>query len=388
MARPRPHPADTVLWTLLPAAVLLSITAGQAVAGLAVLRWAASPGRRWPAGLRIPVLAFLGWAAASTLAGGSGIPSLRDGFGKWVFVLLLPAGWSWARSGGDLRWPLTGLLAAVAGLLPFSLREFLAGPGNRAGAFSGGGPHLGSNVMMALVIAAAVATAPVAPALRGIAVAMAGLLAAGLALTLNRAAALGAAVGIAVTLALRRPVLLAVALLTVVGAMAARPDAKAVLRLRAGLLYPVDETARERTLMWSSGLRMIRDRPWAGVGGRRNFIRVYEASYRRAENRESEPGHVHNSWIQAAVLHGLPGLGLLCWWCAVLLRHAGPALRRRMPSGAFPAGEALLPLLLAVLVNACFDFVLADGQHALMWYALTGLLLGSAGRIRPAGSRG
>ncbi len=371
MARARTHPFDAILWTCLPAAILLSITAGQIVAALAVLRWATT-GRRWPAGLATPVLAFLGWAAASTLLGGSGVASLRDGAGKWAFLLLLPAGWAHIRAGGDIRRSLVALLVTAAGLLPFGVRAFLAAPGGRAEAFSGGGPHLGSNLMMALVVAVAVAITPARPWLRRAAAGGAGLLAIGLALTLNRAAALGALAGTTVAIGRRRPVLLAAALLAAAGILAATPGAKPVLRLHAGLLYPVDDTSRERVLMWTSGLRMIRDRPFTGIGGRRNFIRTYEARYRHRDSREPEPGHVHHSYIQTAVLHGVPGLGLLGWWLAVLLRHA-LAVRR-----SIPWGETLIPLTTAVLVNAGFDFVLADGQHAMMWHALTGLLLGSA----------
>lgn len=379
MARSRLHPADRLLWAAVPAAALLSISAGQALAAAAIARWALSTGRRWPAGLGWPVAAFLAWAATSSLLGGSGAAALRDGAGKWAFALLLPAAWRHARSGADLRWPLAGLLAAFAGVLPFGLRAFLAAPGGRAEAFSGGGPHLGSNVMMALVVAVAFAASAAAPTVRRLALTAAALLAAGLALTLNRAAALGAAAGGAVTMARTRPALLAAALVAVAGVLAANPGAKPVLRLRAGLLYPVDDTSRERVLMWTAGLRMIRDRPWMGVGGRRRFIAIYESGYRPPDSRESKPGHVHHSFIQAAVLHGLPGLGLLAWWLAVLARHAAHGTSRRAPSGSLPAGAARIPLLVAVLVNACFDFVLADGQHALMWYALTGLLLGAAG---------
>ncbi len=107
---------------------------------------------------------------------------------------------------------------------------------------------------------------------------------------------------------------------------------------------------------------MIRAEPLAGFATRTGFMDAYSTSYRASDSLEPRPGHVHNSYLQTAVLHGIPGLGLLLWWLVSLWRMS--------PSPA-------IPLFAAVLVNAFFDFVLADGQHALMWYVLLGILLGA-----------
>jgi O-antigen ligase len=121
--------------------------------------------------------------------------------------------------------------------------------------------------------------------------------------------------------------------------------------------------------MWFSGLQMVRDRPLLGFTSRRNFIIWYSTRYRDPGALETVPGHVHNSVLQTAILHGIPGLGLLIWWLAVVWR-AGQ-------SRPTPDMAAIQPLLLAVFINAQVDFVIADGQRAMMLYVLLGLLLGT-----------
>lgn len=380
MSRPVAGRWERALWALLPAVAVLSITGGQLLAAVLIAHWIWSGRDRapwgWPPGLRVSLLAFLGWTVVAGLVAPDSIPG---GTGKWLVTLLIPAGWAHVRAGGDPRWALLGLLAAAVAILPFGAIRVLHLPEGRAEAFSGGAPHLGSNLMMGLVIAVSLALGAwprrQASVARVMAVAAAIVCVIGLGLTQNRAAAAGAVVGISVVTARTRPVLVAAGLIIAASLLAARPEMPPVVRLRAGLLQGERDTSRERLRMWWSGLRMVRDRPLLGFAGRGAFIAAYESDYRAPDAHEPRPGHVHQSLLQAAVLHGVPGLGLLGWWLAVLLRLAlgardGPAIR-------WPLAPALLPLLAVVLVNAQFDFVLADGQHAMLWTVLTGLLLGA-----------
>ncbi len=396
------HPLVSMGWTLLPPAVLLSITAGQALGGALIAHWALTPARRrrWPAGLRGPLLGFLGWIVlAALLAGANPLAAA----GKWAFLLLLPAAYAHAAAGADIQPPLLAFLATAAALLPSGAWTFLHYPGGRARGFSGGAPHLGTNLMLGAVIFGAMAFASAG---RGAArLWAAGLACAtGLALTLNRGAMLGLAVAAGLVTARRRPAWLAVALGLVAAAAAAFPNEKAVLRLRTGFAYPVDDSSRERVRMWGAALRMMRNRPLAGVGTREAFIREYATRYKDPAASELRPGHVHNSYLQTAVLHGVPGLGLLLWWLAVLWNGL-PALglsgkvsptvtatpqrsvtpSRPPPPSEWPYRRALKPVVVALLVNAGFDFVLADGQHAMMWSTLLGLVLGS---VPEGGNRG
>jgi len=357
-------------WILLPVAALYSISGAQAIATLLILHWFWS--RLDPHALRpvlVPLAAFLIWTVAAALLAEPASPDVRGALEKWIFALTLPAAWAWARRQESIRGPITALLAAGMVILPWGLSVFLSTEGSRAGGFSGSGPHLGSNLMMAFVVASALAFAA-RRAWVAVGLALSSLLLlAGVGLSLNRSALLGAIVAAVLICARRRPLLLAAGLALVAAGVTAFPLSKPALRLRSALLFNVDDTARERALMWAGGCRMIRARPLAGFTSRSRFADAYSAEYRDAQSREPRPGHVHNSYLQAAVLHGIPGLGLLLWWLAGLVRLA---LRSRE--------AAAVPLLVAVFVNAGFDFVLADGQHALMWFALVGLLLGSGVR--------
>jgi len=366
-------------WTLLPAAALFSISAGQALAALLVLHWFFSGRfRSAPKSISVPLAAFLGWTLVAAFLAEPAAPDLAGAVEKWIFALTLPAAYAHAARGGSVRGPMTLLLAAGITVIPFGFHSFLATAGGRAGAFSGSGPHLGSNLMMGFVIFLAVAVAARGP-LAALLAAAAAVMLGGLGLTLNRSALLGAAAGTAVVAARRRPLILAAVLALLTVAAASFPVSKPVLRLRSALLYRWDQSSHERVLMWSAGCRMIRARPLAGFASRRRFMDAYESGYRDASALEPRPGHVHNSYLQTGVLHGIPGLGLLLWWLTALWRLATAPVRQ--PEGSPAWREALIPLLVAVLVNAAFDFVLADGQHALMWYALTGLLLGAAATV-------
>ena len=71
-------------------------------------------------------------------------------------------------------------------------------------------------------------------------------------------------------------------------------------------------TAQERLSMWSSGVRIIRDHPWTGVG-MGAMARTY-AHYREPDSPvdpNRRIGHLHNNIIQIATERGL--LGLACW---------------------------------------------------------------------------
>jgi O-antigen ligase len=134
---------------------------------------------------------------------------------------------------------------------------------------------------------------------------------------------------------------------------------------------------------------MVRDRPLAGFATRDNFQAQYSSRFRSPLSEEKgTPGHVHNSYIHSAVLHGIPGLGLVLWFLCVLwrnIRSASAGVRDGPWKQA--AAMSLAPVFLAVLVNSFFDFVLADGQRAMMFYVLAGLLLGSVALTRRASPR-
>jgi len=368
-------PIEDILWLIFLPAVLLSISAGQAVA---VLLFALRLTRRerfhpLPGFLR-PTLAFLGWAVLTALVADPG--RWTDMLSKWWVILVAALVYDRARStGGFPRMLLAVFITAVA-LFPFEIWGFFGTSAGRAMAFSGGAPSLGSNLMMLSIICFALAGMA-----RGRTKLAAGaffiILLAGLVMSVNRAALLGAAVALGWMAFRRLPALVPAALLVLGTFMAVAPESSITWRLR-GIVRPyTSPTSEERLHMWTSGMKMVRDQPMTGFATRRGFMENYGTRYRHPRALEAGPGHVHNSFIQTAVLHGVPGLGLLLWLLAIVWRNLRRASRA---AAADPwraaAAASTLPLLLAVLVNSFFDFVPAEGQRALMFWALVGLLPG------------
>jgi len=396
-------------WILFPAALLLKLTPGQVLAGLLIVAWllrrrrsrrnAGSSGARrrgdpfFPPGLKWPLTAFYGWIAVSTLIASNQGVSPADAFSKWLYPLLLLPAFSWSAGIGASRRrsagpePASGsirislwiflillLVMIICHLLAMRPEDFLTGR------FSGGKPNLTTNIMMVLMIFTALTFNT-----RGIPAVVYSLacmvLITVLFLIFQRGPFLGAAAGLSLLVARRRPVLVAIGLAIVIGFFATFPESRPVTRTRS-IFAPSESTSlRERLALWKSGMRMIRDRPLVGFAGRRNFMRFYEIKYREPWTRVIEtPGHVHNSIIHSAVLFGVPGLGLFLWWITILFQKAWSRWRcaglYRDPVTASLA-LALLPMLVAMAVNSQFDLAVAESQRAMMFYALTGLILGA-----------
>jgi hypothetical protein len=366
-----------LLWTLFPLAILCSISLGEAWAGVLVLvalvagRW-----RRIPRNLLVPMLVFYAWIIVGGLLAGAGVADFRDAAAKWSFSLLLLLALSAGPTDGRvLRRSL--ILVAVAGiLLVVLIRDPVYG---RARAFSGGAPNLGTNLMMASLLFLSILISgrsrKPASAVVCLLLSLAGMLA-----SLNRSAMLGLASGAAILVGRKRPLLVLLAVGGIAGLVTGFPDGSLSRRITS-IVDSRSQSGRERVFMWKAGVHMLRDRPLLGLTGRRAFIKEYSTRYRDPNSFETTPGHVHNSYLQTAILHGIPGLGLLLWWLYVLFLRA-VRLMRHPPHRQDPhttALQAALPaLIIAVLVNGFFDYVIADGQRAMMFYTLSGLILSSA----------
>jgi O-antigen ligase len=153
---------------------------------------------------------------------------------------------------------------------------------------------------------------------------------ASLVMTHTRSAWLGFMVGCCVLLGLYKKVFLLLLPLLVAVVFLLVPQA---IKTRAlSLLDQRGITIQERLSMWSSGLHIIRDHPWTGVG-MGAMVRVYQR-YREPDspvNPTRRIGHLHNNLIQVAAERGL--LGLACWlwiWLAYgyetwrIYRRLGP----------------------------------------------------------------
>jgi O-antigen ligase len=372
---------ESLLWLLFPAANLLSISAGQVIAVLLFLFWLPRAGRkRLLPGVFLPLLALLAWTLVSGL---SGDPAhWYQAIGKWPVLLMALVAYDWAKSGQDISRPLTALFAVATLLVPYEVWSFLYTEYGRAKSFTGGAPNLGTILMMALVFGSAFLLVSKGRQRKWMTVAVIACLI-GLLLSMNRSALLGLFAAFAVMAVPRVPMLAPAFLAMLTFSMAVAPDSAYSWRVRS-FFYPHLPSTRERPRLWASGLKMVRDRPLAGFATRDNFQAQYSSRFRSPQSEEKgTPGHVHNSYIHTAVLHGIPGLGLVLWLLCVLWRNIR-SVSAGVRNGPWKqaAAMSLAPIFLSVLVNAFFDFVLADGQRAMMFYTLTGLLLGSINRSR------
>jgi O-antigen ligase len=151
---------------------------------------------------------------------------------------------------------------------------------------------------------------------------------AALAMTQTRSAWLGFLAGCCVLLGLHKKVfLLTVPLLVlVVFLLVPQPVKTRALSIidRRGI------TAQERLSMWHSGLHIIRDHLWTGVGmgAMVDMYRLY-----REPDSPVDPtrriGHLHNNLIQVAAERGL--LGLACWlWIWLAYGYETGRIYRRL----------------------------------------------------------
>ena len=128
--------------------------------------------------------------------------------------------------------------------------------------------------------------------------------------------------------------------------------------------------------MWSSGVRIIRDRPWTGVG-MGAMVRTY-AHYREPDSPvdpKRRIGHLHNNIIQITTERGL--LGLACWlwiWGAYgyhtwrIYEHLGPEnkLARALVVGS-------LASVIGFHIEGLFENTFGDSEVITLTYFLMAL---------------
>jgi len=138
-------------------------------------------------------------------------------------------------------------------------------------------------------------------------------------------------------------------------------------------------TAQERHSMWTSGLHIIRNHPWTGVG-MGAMVRVYQR-YREPDSPVDPTrrlGHLHNNVIQVAVERGL--LGLACWlW--IWLAYGYYAWRIYTRLGPEHNGARALVLgsmasVVALHVEGLFEHTFGDVEVITLVYFLMALPFG------------
>ena len=196
--------------------------------------------------------------------------------------------------------------------------------------------------------------------------------------TLTRSSWLALLAGGGLLLALLRPRWL---LASVLGAVLLFAFGPAELRGRAGQTFdPAYETNAGRISLWRSGLAVVRDHPWTGVGLADHYALIER--YRRAD-ATFHAGHFHNNYVQIAASTGLVGLSAYTGW--MLLVAFLLARGARAPGG----GRALVGLAvwLAFQVHGMFDWSFGDAEVANQFFLWVGLGLARRGGPEPGENR-
>jgi len=109
------------------------------------------------------------------------------------------------------------------------------------------------------------------------------------------------------------------------------------------LLDPLTGSAGTRLQIWASGLEILRDAPWSGIG-----LLHFESLYPLYQRGGIPANHIHNWYLQVALESGLPAALLLFALLARLLKL--PRLKHTSPLG-LAAWLAWLVWLLASWVD-------------------------------------
>jgi O-antigen ligase len=138
-----------------------------------------------------------------------------------------------------------------------------------------------------------------------------------------------------------------------------------------------DPTFVERVQMWRTGVLMIRDHPWLGVGVKMPEARFRE--YRVPEFPRERVAHLHSDVMQITAERGFIGLGAwLLIWIAFYTRLFG--LRARVKAAATPLTEAVWAwsgaAVAAVLVGGLFQYNFGDSEIIMIVYFAMGLPFG------------
>jgi O-antigen ligase len=193
-------------------------------------------------------------------------------------------------------------------------------------------------------------------------------------MTHTRGAWLGFIAGCCVLLGLHNKVFLLALPLLVLAVFLLVPQA---VKTRAlSILDRRNITAQERLSMWSSGLHIIREHPWTGVG-MGAMARVYQR-YREPDspvNPTRRLGHLHNNMIQIAVERGLPGLA--CWlWLWLAYGYDAWRIYKRLGPEHTDAKALVLGSLASVVafhVEGLFEYTFGDAEVMTLVYCFMAL---------------
>jgi len=191
----------------------------------------------------------------------------------------------------------------------------------------------------------------------------------GFALTYVRGAWIGFVAGVLMLLALvhRGRVVIAGGVLILAVVVLLAPG----VRHRAeSIVDPNDPTARERILMWRSGLAMARDHPVLGVGP--GGVKREYPRYASPDALQQRRGHLHDTPLQILVERGVLGLGAWLALFIVFVVRAAEILRRLPPGAqrerALVTGS--IAALVGFLVGGLTEYNFGDSEVVMIAYVV------------------
>jgi O-antigen ligase len=126
-----------------------------------------------------------------------------------------------------------------------------------------------------------------------------------------------------------------------------------------------DPTVRDRFAMSRSGLRIVGDHPFTGVGP--DMIKEVYAEYRDAGAVQDENPHLHNVPLQIAAERGLPTLGAWLLFLGLVIRDL---LRRMHTTASRALAAAGLAAVAGMLVGGLFEYNFGDSEFLMLFLVL------------------
>jgi O-antigen ligase len=225
-------------------------------------------------------------------------------------------------------------------------------------------------MLIALMTLAQVLFTPRRPLTYGLVLASI-LLIASLVMTHTRGAWMGLLGGSIVMLGCWRKRFLLLLPLAAVVVFVASPEA--VQKRIRSIVDPQDVTALERLYMWNSGLQILRDHPWTGVGIG-GVKRVYTA-YKHPQALRDQRTHLHSNFLQVAAERGLLGLGCWLWIWGAFYSYAWRIYRglRLDDWGARALVVGSLASVTAFHVAGVTEYTFGDSEVIMIVYFLMAL---------------
>ena len=389
MNEPEPFLWRCAQWLTFASAltILVSIAVYETLLALALVALLLSGQRlRFPP-VKLPLALFMIGTAISLAFSGeaaAGIPGVR----KFYLFLMLLVVYSTVRRLQRTRalvlgWALVAAVGAVVGLAQFAAKvkeahvlgrgfyDFYV-PGDRITGFMSHWMTFSGLQMFALVMLAAfLFFAPESMRRGWLWLLCAALMFVSLVLAMTRNSWLGSAVGLLYLLWFWRRWL--VAAVPVVGVLAIllapaeiRERVNSATRPKQGV-----DSNQFRVVAWRTGLHMIREHPWLGLGP--EGVKLHFDEYVPPDIPRPLPagwyGHLHNIYLQFAAERGIPTMLALMWMLGKILRDFWLGLRR-LPPGRSNARFLLqggIAVLLATLAAGFFEHNLGDSEVLTMF---------------------